>query len=241
MFYHALTGNGGTAPVEDLEPVLLWENSNPSAEFAAQTVSLDLTDYAGVLVEFNSANDQLILATRSYLSKSDKINKDHFGAGHVGGSAGGIGRNYSINNSGVVFANAYYLNNVSNNAMIPTKIYGVKEYVVEPAVGDLLWHNDNPTTSLDLKELNGDYSKYSKILVKGRYSTTNNFSLESVVFKDSTHYSGLLALTVGAETSYRGVALTDTKITINTGFLFTSGTPTANNIYCIVTDIYGIE
>lgn len=132
MFYHALTGNGGATPTEDLEPVLLWENSNPAAEFAAQTVSLDLTNYAGVLVEFNSANDQLILATRSYLSKSDAINKDHFGAGHVGGSAGGIGRNYSINNSGVVFANAYYLNNVSNNAMIPTKIYGVKDYVVEP-------------------------------------------------------------------------------------------------------------
>ena len=64
MFYHALTGNGGTTPTEDLEPVLVWENSNPEAEFAAQTVSLDLTDHAGVLVEFNSANDQLILATR---------------------------------------------------------------------------------------------------------------------------------------------------------------------------------
>ena len=75
MFYHALTGNGGTTPTENLEPVLLWENSNPTAEFAPQTISLDLTDYAGVLVEFNSANDQSILATRSYLSKSDIINK----------------------------------------------------------------------------------------------------------------------------------------------------------------------
>ena len=132
MFYHALTGNGGTTPTEDLEPVLLWTNSNPTAEFAAQTVSLDLTDYAGVLVEFNSANDQSILATRSYLSKSDIINKDHFGAGHLGGNAGGVGRNYYINDSGVVFTAAYYLNSVSNNAMIPTKIYGVKSYVVEP-------------------------------------------------------------------------------------------------------------
>lgn len=241
MFYHALTGNGGSAPTEDLEPDLLWENSNPAAEFAAQTVSLDLTDYAGVLVEFNSANDQLILATRSYLSKSDTINKDHFGAGHVGGSAGGIGRNYYINNSGVVFANAYYLNNVSNNAMIPTKIYGVKEYVVEPKIGDLLWHNDNPTTELALKEIDGDYSKYSKILVKGRYSTTNDFPLESVVVKNSTYGSGLLAEKVNVQSSYRGVIFTDTKITININLLVTSGAPTANNTYCIVTDIYGIE
>ena len=48
MFYHALPGNGGTTPTEDLEPVLLWTNPNPTAEFTAQTVSLDLTDYAGV-------------------------------------------------------------------------------------------------------------------------------------------------------------------------------------------------
>ena len=238
MFYHALTGNGGSAPVEDLEPLLLWENSNPTAEFAAQTISLDLTNYAGVLIEFNSANDQLFLATKSYLSKSDIIKTDYFGAGHKSGTAGAGGRNYSINDSGVTFTDAYWLNQISNNAMIPTKIYGVKSYLVEPQIGDLLWHNDNPTAALDNTEINGDYSKYSKILVKGRYSTTNNYPLESVVFKNSTYYSGLLATTVNVESSYRGVIFTDTKINININLLVTNSAATANNIYCIVTDIY---
>lgn len=131
MFYHALTGNGGATPTEDLEPVLLWENSNPTAEFAAQTISLDLTNYTGVLIEFNSANDQLFLATKSYLSKSDIINTNYFGAGHSGGTAGAASRNYYINDSGVIFTNAYWLSNISNNCLIPTKIYGVKSYMVE--------------------------------------------------------------------------------------------------------------
>ena len=107
--------------------------------------------------------------------------------------------------------------------------------------GDLLWHNDNPTTALTNKEINGNYSKYSKILVKGRYSTTKDSPLESVVFKNSTYASGLLSTTVNVETSYRGVIFTDAKITINVNLRVTSGAPLADNSYCIVTDIYGIE
>ena len=108
--------------------------------------------------------------------------------------------------------------------------------------GDLLWHNDNPTTPLDNTNIDGDYSKYSKILVKGRYSTTKDFPLESVVFKDSTYASGLLSTTANVGSSYRGIIFTDTKITINVNtFMPKDGTATSNNIYCIVTDIYGIE
>lgn len=106
---------------------------------------------------------------------------------------------------------------------------------------DLLWHNDNPTTQFAAKEIAGDYSKYSKILVKGRYSTTNDSPLESIVFKNSTYASGLLSTTVNVESSYRGVVFTDTKININVNLRVTSGAPTADNNYCIVTDIYGIE
>ena len=107
--------------------------------------------------------------------------------------------------------------------------------------GDLLWHNDDPTVALAAKEISGDYSKYSKILVKGRYSTSKDSPLESVVFKDSTYASGLLSTTVNVESSYRGVIFTDTKININVNLRVTSGAPSSDNAYCIVTDIYGIE
>lgn len=238
MFYHALTGNGGTTPTEDLEPVLLWENSNISTNFAAQTVSLDLSDYAGVTVEFNRANGDTAkwLANRSFIKKGET----RLGAGNREGTTSAV-RNFSCDNTGVTFENGYVNSEENNGAIIPIKIYGVKSYVVEPQIGDLLWHNDNPTTVLGNKEIAGDYSKYSKILVKGRYSTTKDSPLESVVFKDSTYASGLLSTTVNVETSYRGVIFTDTKINININLRVTSGAPSADNTYCIVTDIYGIE
>ena len=230
MFYHALTGNGGTTPTEDLEPVLLWTNSNPTARFDAQTISLNLTDYAGVIVEFYAEDDKQTLAARSYLKKDDIINGSNFGTGHTDATSTAASRNYTINNDGVTFSSGYFSNSATTEVLIPYKIYGVKSYVVEPAVGDLLWHNNTSAVELDYTEIDGDYSKYSKILVKGRYSTTNDFPLESVVFKNSTYYSGLLACKIGNETLYRGIIFTDTKITINTNFIFTSGTPTRNNI-----------
>ena len=123
MFYHALTGNGGT---EDLEPVLLWTNNNPTADFAAQTISLDLNDYVGALVEFKNTET---ITSRVYVKKDDS--KTSFGSGYTTTSAG-VGRNISITNDGVTFGNAKDATTNSNSALIPTTIYGIKEYVVEP-------------------------------------------------------------------------------------------------------------
>ena len=121
MFYHALTGNGGT---EDLEPVLLWTNPSPTTEFAAQTVSLDLTDYAGVIIEFHQTDTQSF-GTRTYIKKNDTVN-GITGAGYVDGSnTNGLARNVTVTDSGVVFG-------TGNIDCVPNKIYGVKEYVVEP-------------------------------------------------------------------------------------------------------------
>ena len=125
MFYHALTRNGGATPTEDLEPVLLWENSNPTVAFSAQTVSLDLTDYSGVIVEFNKADTSQILTTRVYAKKTDDFSI--FGCGYIADID--IARNIlEVNNTGVKFGAV----NTGTAVCIPSKIYGVKEYVVEP-------------------------------------------------------------------------------------------------------------
>lgn len=130
MFYHALTGNGGSAPVEDLEPVLLWTNPNPKIDFDTQTVSLDLTDYAGVIVEMNANTDtsNYTTCTRVFCKKSDP---DYFGGG-VAVAGGALGRTFSVTNEGVFFGKGYLTNSIANGNAVPTKIYGVKEYVVEP-------------------------------------------------------------------------------------------------------------
>ena len=69
MLYQGIIG-GGSSPVEpvDLSPVLLWTNPSPSTEFAAQTVSLDLTEYAGVIIEFHQNNTQSY-GTRTHIKK----------------------------------------------------------------------------------------------------------------------------------------------------------------------------
>ena len=69
MLYQGIIG-GGSSPVEpvDLSPVLLWTNPSPTSEFAAQTVSLDLTEYNGVIVEFNkSTNNQKLEIGRAHV------------------------------------------------------------------------------------------------------------------------------------------------------------------------------
>ena len=132
MFYHALTGNGGTAPTEDLEPVLLWTNSNPTAGFTPQTVSLNLSDYAGVIIEFASTTTNTRLVSRIFIKKTD--NTELYGGSYLNlsGTGYGICRKVSISDTGVVFDNTIANGVVSNNSLIPNKIYGVKEYVIEP-------------------------------------------------------------------------------------------------------------
>lgn len=114
MFYHALTGNGGATPTE---PVLLWTNSNPTTAFAAQTISLDLTDYTGVIVEFYD-ND-----TRLYVKKDDTDNE----AGRYTSDTS-YTRKVTINNNEVTINNAYSFGSDRqpvNTSLIPNKIYGV--------------------------------------------------------------------------------------------------------------------
>lgn len=36
------------------EPVLLWTNTNPNAEFTPQTIALDMSGYGGALIETGS-------------------------------------------------------------------------------------------------------------------------------------------------------------------------------------------
>ena len=128
MFYHALTGNGGTTPTENLEPVLLWENSNPTVAFTPQKVTLDLTNYAGVIIELIQSTTLNVLRSRVYYKKTDNFAK-LLGSGFRGEEGNSYARNIlMIDNTGVQFGN----DGSDNQIVIPYRIYGVKSYVVEP-------------------------------------------------------------------------------------------------------------
>ena len=242
MFYHALTGNGGT---EDLSPVLLWENSNPTAAFAAQTISLDLTDYVGVIIEFFQSAAENALRTRIYVKKTDTV---QFGSGFRsdgGGQIGASGRNVTINDSGVEFTDGvagWSVTSVTtlNTDVIPYRIYGVKSYVVEPQIGDLLWHNDKQAEALNTKEIAGDYSKYSKLYIKAKVSTTIDYELEAIVEKNTTYSSGVIGKD-STSVAYRVIHFTDSNIFINDGNKIAQAAVTTDNTQAIITDIYGIK
>lgn len=124
MFYHALTGEN--APTEDLSPVLLWTNPSPTSEFTAQTVNLNLSEYIGVIVEIKYDINNEHVSSRVYAKKTDNFT-NKFGGGFIAQDANAINI-LSLNDSGIQFGNA----SPNKTGCIPYKIYGVKEYVVEP-------------------------------------------------------------------------------------------------------------
>ena len=106
--------------------VLLWTNSSPTSNFAAQTVSLDLSDYDAVFIECNTS-------TNATTGRTVAI-------GLVGTSVRLVTAIYqiheriaTISTTGIAFAQNYYLvsyassNLTANNGyLIPTNIYGLK-------------------------------------------------------------------------------------------------------------------
>ena len=176
MFYHALTGNGRT---EDLEPVLLWENSSPATAFAAQTISLNLTNYAGVIVEFYD-ND-----TRLYVKKNDTDNT----AGRYTVDAS-YTKKVTINNNEVAISDTYVFGSQgekNNNVLLPYKIYGVKEYVVEPLVCNIPFLRTS-TSKLNVTEeqitATFDVTAFDNVDIESYLVKGNPTFCKYVIYKD---------------------------------------------------------
>ena len=129
MLYQGIIG-GGSSPVEpvDLSPVLLWENPSPTNEFAGQKISLDLTNYVGIIIELRTATSISELASRSYIKVGEKLE----GATASDGSSSFSGwRTIQVESDGVTLSAKAGGSTVNDRVGIPTKIYGVKEYVVD--------------------------------------------------------------------------------------------------------------
>lgn len=121
-FIRASKGGGGGMG----EPELLWTNPNPSATFAAQTISLNLSPYKAVGIKISDTGDVLHIY----------LNNGQFIDGYFTAGCGAVATNPSllirvrviqnITNSGVVFGDAYSVNQKYNQRMIPTHIYGIR-------------------------------------------------------------------------------------------------------------------
>lgn len=114
-----------SAPTSDIsvdsvmQMELLWENPEPTAEFAAQTISLDLSEYSFVAIYFNNTDTRFVPVGKKGEVYAP-VNKNH-------------AREFEVYTDGVKFYGAGYFDaygtttlTTSNHALKPVAIYGIK-------------------------------------------------------------------------------------------------------------------
>lgn len=112
------------------EPDLLWSNPNPTTGFGAQTVSINLTDYNGVIIKFrkdNSVSFYIYVPKITITSANCPAVADPASTYWVTSSA-----KYrlvtAISDTGVTFSRGGWSDGTSgnDNLLIPLAIYGAK-------------------------------------------------------------------------------------------------------------------
>jgi len=106
---------------------LLWTNPSPTSSFAAQTVSLDLSGYDSVVIDFRFNS-----STGRFVRKLGRVGEEMY----ADMSYNYFGwRNVSVQTSGVTFtAYSYYTSygggsaSSTADAMIPVRIFGIKGF-----------------------------------------------------------------------------------------------------------------
>ena len=161
---------------------LLWENPDYAADFATQTVELDLSEYDMVFIQCNSTSALALIGRTAHLTASTS---------HT------IFRSFNVSSTGVVigdgklvgtYGNSTYT--TRNDLVRPYRIYGVKQTVtggtpITPEnvytkdeidallanIGggtsmNLLWTNPDPTAEFGAQHVYLDLSEYSLIFFR---------------------------------------------------------------------------
>lgn len=108
---------------------LLWENSNPTANFTAQTISLDLSEYDAAYIVYKSSTGNILWS--GIILKDDALNYPRF-ITNSGANTRWFSRTIRVNDTGAVFADCGRFTQgtsgttTTNDSMIPYRIYGVK-------------------------------------------------------------------------------------------------------------------
>lgn len=121
-----VTSVNGQSGAVSLHPLfdLLWTNPSPTSTFAAQTLSIDLSDYSFLIIKSTRSNGSTF-----YVSSLVEV-----GGGTttiLGGAESGltlVGRNVSATSTGITFSTGYLNGNSGTNTAwcIPVSIYGIR-------------------------------------------------------------------------------------------------------------------
>lgn len=105
---------------------LLWTNASPDSSFGSQTISLDLSGYDFVLIQFYDFNSQD--SARARLNTIAEMNSRT--ALLYGWYSNRIGhRLATVNSTGIQFGNCNYNSTLSNDSAVPLRIFGIKGVV----------------------------------------------------------------------------------------------------------------
>lgn len=127
---------------------LLWSNPSPTADFAAQTISLDLSGYDEIEIEASHA------PSLNTYCKVKVGNDAYMYASELSGSGTGyvqnVARKCTVGSSEIVFGSGYYnygsnsSATVANSKLIPVYIYGIKYEKVAPIQIGYMPEFENP-------------------------------------------------------------------------------------------------
>lgn len=100
---------------------LLWTNPNPSSNFSAQTVVIDLSDYDAVRITFISNMNSPVAYTQD--ADIDSYTHNLFA---VSAAPARQSRQFTLSSTGIVFSNGATGSTSGSQYGVPIKIYGIK-------------------------------------------------------------------------------------------------------------------
>ena len=112
---------------------LLWTNPSPDSSFSTQTVSLNLSDYSMVAIEFKRIqNESVYVPQITVINGTRKYWSITTGGGYI------VSRVFTASSTGISFEDAYRNQTVTNTDAIPYQIYGIKmSYIIPTEVNGL--------------------------------------------------------------------------------------------------------
>lgn len=265
---------GSSSPVnrttmEDWE--LIWENEDPSASFAAQTVSLNLAKFGWVKIEAMwspsySTRVQIVESAVPHGSDTLTAFLQYTNLANPADAAGtvySLSRLCEISQVGINFygcsrrrlnTTSDSSNSTQNGYLVPQRIWG--KTTASTVGGDasfhdsgagmrLLWTNSDTASAFDAQTIALDLSEYDAVYVFF-YQVTSQSNIRSQGFALKGVQTTIRHLTnsgVNIMGVSRTVTPSDTGVTFGAGITFVQGTSgtTTNNTYQIPVYIYGIK
>lgn len=175
MASETITRNDLTAILNEVLPPtpseykkLLWTNPSPSSAFAGQTITLDLSDYDEIEIEYQD---------NQYVGINKSVSTTVGASSYIFTTAGGSGaRQVTVNANSIEFGAGIYYSSyggggstTNNGVCIPSYIYGIKyERVAPPAMDALEWKLKGTATNNNTVAMP---TEYNEVLLWASYGT----------------------------------------------------------------------